>query len=217
MKKDKFTYKTTKECVQDSCSRLSKLGNIESKSQFGGFGLCCDNTMFALVSEGQLYLRANNHELAVDFITEKMDKLVYRKRGLPVTLPYYLVDEILWQDETKLVAMAEKSLNEAKQDKKIKDIKRSQRLKTLPNLGIFLERLLWKAGITTPDDLKQQGALDAYLKIKKLKKDVGLNILFALEGAIQGCHIAALPEAQKLKLLKWLEEYAPEELKKYKQ
>ncbi len=40
--------------------RFDFLGKITVRSQFGGYGLLANGIMFAVVSDGELYLRANN-------------------------------------------------------------------------------------------------------------------------------------------------------------
>lgn len=64
---------------------------ITSRSQFGGYGFISNNVMFALVSEGEIYLRAKDNVEHL-FIERNMPNLVYAKHGIPVFLRYYWVD-----------------------------------------------------------------------------------------------------------------------------
>lgn len=68
--------------------RFGFLGQITIRSQFGGYGLLVNSIMFAVVSEGELYLRANDN-IEDLFRASGMANLVYAKRGLPVLLRYY--------------------------------------------------------------------------------------------------------------------------------
>ena len=77
------------------------------------------------------------------------------------------------------------------------------RLKDLPNLTLALERMLWEVGIENSDDLRLQGACVTYEKLCAVKKDLSINILMALEGAILGFHEAALPMASRELLTQW--------------
>ncbi|GAB7260441.1 hypothetical protein DZS_18020 [Dickeya ananatis] len=43
---------------------FSSLGTIFSRSQFGGYSIAADGVIFALVSGGELYLRAARHNEA---------------------------------------------------------------------------------------------------------------------------------------------------------
>lgn len=47
------------------------LGGITTRSQFGGYGILADGIMFAVIAEGELYLRA----------TEGLES-VFRSRGM---------------------------------------------------------------------------------------------------------------------------------------
>ena len=44
--------------IEQAKSCFAALGNIAIRSQFGGYGLLADGTMFAVITEGELYLRA---------------------------------------------------------------------------------------------------------------------------------------------------------------
>ena len=59
-------------------------------------------------------------------------------------------------------------------------------LTRLPNIGKVLARKLHQAGITSYDDLIDLGSVEAYLRIWDHKGVIGYNMLYALEGAIQG-------------------------------
>jgi len=59
-------------------------------------------------------------------------------------------------------------------------------LTELPNIGKTLAEKLVQAGITTPDDLKSAGSENTFIKLKTIDSNACLNMLYALEGAIQG-------------------------------
>jgi DNA transformation protein and related proteins len=59
-------------------------------------------------------------------------------------------------------------------------------LTSLPNIGKTLADKLIRAGIKTPDELKSAGSENAFIKLYTIENDACLNMLFALEGAIQG-------------------------------
>ncbi|MBV4367831.1 TfoX/Sxy family DNA transformation protein [Erwinia phyllosphaerae] len=183
--------------------QLAELGDIDSRSQFGGYSLSVDNVVFALVAEGELYLRAC--EQVKPYLTErKMKPLHFNKRGVPVALDYYRVDEPLWKENEQLLALSRLCLQGAREQKARQQ--QNQRLKDLPNLTGKLEMLLRQVGISTIARLKQEGARRCWLKLYASNKNVGINILFALEGAITGHHHEALPEHIKTELRRWYKE-----------
>jgi DNA transformation protein len=64
--------------------------------------------------------------------------------------------------------------------------------------------MLWQVGIENSGDLRLQGACHTYLKLCAIKKkNLGINLLMALEGAILGFHEAALPMESRESLTHW--------------
>ncbi|KKW40164.1 hypothetical protein A2454_05845 [Candidatus Peribacteria bacterium RIFOXYC2_FULL_55_14] len=72
-------------------------------------------------------------------------------------------------------------------------------LKTLPNIGKKMEKHLSEIGVSTLNDLKKMGALEAWRRIraKDPQKDCCICALYALEGAIMGIRWHELPEKVK--------------------
>jgi DNA transformation protein and related proteins len=59
-------------------------------------------------------------------------------------------------------------------------------LSKLPNIGGMVEAQLNEVGITTPEQLRNIGSKQAWLKIKAIDASACIHRLYALEGAIQG-------------------------------
>lgn len=75
-----------------------------------------------------------------------------------------------------------------------------EELSKLINIGKTLEKQLNQIGIYTEAKLKEIGAEQAWLKIKKIDKSACMNRLLALEGAIMGIKKTFLPEERKNEL-----------------
>ncbi|WP_195971031.1 TfoX/Sxy family protein [Clostridium thermobutyricum] len=75
-----------------------------------------------------------------------------------------------------------------------------EELSKLINIGKTLEKQLNQIGIYTEAELKEIGAEQAWLKIKKIDKSACMNRLLALEGAIMGIKKTFLPEERKNEL-----------------
>ncbi|CAI0864878.1 TfoX/Sxy family DNA transformation protein [Serratia quinivorans] len=179
------------------------LGGITTRSQFGGYGLLADGVMFAVITEGELYLRATD-SLEPAFRSRGMVNMVYSKRGAPITMRYYWVDEALWRDRRELVGLAWQAIREARRELKLKADNQG-RLKTLPNIDINMERLLWRAGIRNVYDLRLNGAKRSYLRLLQQQRNLGLRVLLSLGGAIAGYHHEALPSEIRSELTNWFE------------
>lgn len=73
-------------------------------------------------------------------------------------------------------------------------------LSQLPNIGKVVEEHLNQVGIVTEEDLRLEGAEQAWLKIQEIDESACMHRLLALEGAIQGVKKTLLPEERKREL-----------------
>ncbi|WP_292972507.1 TfoX/Sxy family DNA transformation protein [Pantoea sp. UBA4549] len=195
--------KRRNEVVEQSIDALSILGDIESRTQFGGYALAIERVVFAYIDDDTLYLRASE-ALRLYAVQRPLEPLVYRKRGIPVTLSYFKVDQHLWQDRGQLIRLSASSLQAAQAEAAAKNV--SLRLKDLPNLSLRMELMLHKAGISSVQSLQEMGSRQSWLKLRSVNKHVGLKTQLALEGAISGHHQAALPAEVKEALSSWYQE-----------
>ena len=74
-------------------------------------------------------------------------------------------------------------------------------LSALLNLGEKSAQMLHDADIHTVKELADLGAVDAYLKIKRQRVAVSLNMLYAIEGALTNTHWNKLDRATREALL----------------
>lgn len=192
--------KISYERIYQSTKYLSPLGDVQHRALFGGYTLAVDDTVFAMVSDGELYLRACE-ESAQYCVKNATSFLTLVKRGRPVLLNYYRVDEGLWQDQDRFLQLSSFALEAARRERRQRYT--MHRLKDLPNLTFQLEILLYDAGITNEETLRALGAEQCWLKIRALNKRLSYKVLFALEGAIVGLHEAALPDARRRELIAW--------------
>lgn len=71
----------------------------------------------------------------------------------------------------------------------------------LRNVGPKSAAWLRQVGVRTQDDLVSLGAVDAFIKVKRAGFRPSLNLLYALEGALLGCHWQQVPEERRAELL----------------
>lgn len=71
----------------------------------------------------------------------------------------------------------------------------------LRNIGPKSAAWLRQTGVRTQEDLEAVGALAAYVRVKRAGFKPSLNLLYALEGAIQGCHWQGIPEQRRSELV----------------
>ncbi len=73
-------------------------------------------------------------------------------------------------------------------------------LSKLPNIGKTLADKLIQVGISTPNDLKSIGSEDSFIRIKTVDNSACINMLYALEGAIQGIRWHDIDSMRKAEL-----------------
>ena len=73
-------------------------------------------------------------------------------------------------------------------------------LTEMPNVGKILAQKLTEVDIKTPGDLISSGSENAFIRIKTVDPDACINMLYALEGAIQGIRWHSLSPDRKKEL-----------------
>ncbi|MGF1684789.1 TfoX/Sxy family DNA transformation protein [Photobacterium minamisatsumaniensis] len=190
-----------KPVLKNSLRLFSCFNNVKSRSMFGGFGIFAGETMFALVVNDKLHLRANA-ENEQDFKQAGLKPYIYKKRGFPVVTKHFAIPDEWWEDTTKILSQAKRSLEAAKEDKETKSKAGPERIKDLPNLRLANERMLKKAGIISVDALFEAGSINAFRALQDTHQGtVSIDLLWALEGAISGQHWSVIPQERRSELL----------------
>lgn len=189
--------------IYQSQEYFSVLGKVKSRALFGGYSLAVDNTVFAMVAEGELYLSACEKNATYQ-AQHSPPLLMVRKRGHAQQLNYFRVDERLWSNKAELLLLGQFALEDAQSEKRRR---RHLRLKDLPNLSFHMELLLHEAGIKDVRTLRQMGSKTAWMRLRQLRKQLSVNVLYSLEGAIIGVHAAALPAKTRQELETWVQNY----------
>jgi DNA transformation protein len=72
-----------------------------------------------------------------------------------------------------------------------------EKLSELSDIGRKLKKKLEQAGIKTPTALKEAGSKNAYLRISSFDPGACYDMLYALEGAVEGIRWHDLPKEVK--------------------
>ncbi len=92
---------------------LQPLGALSVRRMFGAAGVFCDGTMFAIIEDGLLFLKADATNRA-DFEAEGLSPFSYETRdGRTVVMSYWRAPERLLDDADAMVAWAGKALGAA--------------------------------------------------------------------------------------------------------
>ena len=73
-------------------------------------------------------------------------------------------------------------------------------LSKLPNIGPTLAEKLNQVGVTTFADLAEMGSIEAVIRIGQKDKSACYNMLYAIEGAIQGVRWHGIPKDERAQL-----------------
>ena len=71
----------------------------------------------------------------------------------------------------------------------------------LRNIGPKSAAWLRQTGVRTQEDLVAVGSLAAFVRVKRAGFKPSLNLLYALEGAILGCHWQEIPDERRSELV----------------
>ena len=69
------------------------------------------------------------------------------------------------------------------------------------NIGPKSAAWLRQVGLRSLDDLAAVGTVDAYMRVKRAGFKPGLNLLYAIEGALLDCHWQDVPEQRRHELV----------------
>ena len=142
---------------------VSPLGQLHTRPLFGGYSLAIDDTVFAMVAEGNIYLKACEQSAAYR-VEHRNPLLTLRRHGRIVPLKYYQIDDTLWRDEQQLFRLSLLSWQSAQREKNCR--RASGRLKDLPNISFHMELQLIHAGIPDVRTLREVGAQEAWPRLR---------------------------------------------------
>jgi DNA transformation protein len=176
--------------------QLRHAGPVSCRKMFGEYCLYYDGSPVGLVCDDQFFLkpteqgRALLHEVA-------------EGAPFPGAKPHLRIDADHWEDAQALSLLVRttalalpvrpppkpktKAAKVASPSGKIRAAaSRASSIADLPNLGPKSAAILEKVGIKTLAQLRQRGAVSAYVAAKTVSPKVSLNLLWALEGALSG-------------------------------
>ncbi len=181
---------------------VNQFGEHQKRSMFGGIGLFQNDAMFALLSEGCLFIRGGK---SLDKKLADLDCEKYRhvKKQTTATVNYYDITDLFTYEHPELDSIIRTSIDNSIQQRSFKKSSASRRLRDLPNMQLTLERMVKKAGVDDVSMFMQLGAPEVFNKVRKAYgNDVDLKLLWKFAGAIDGIHWKLLQEPRKQQLLK---------------
>ena len=71
----------------------------------------------------------------------------------------------------------------------------------LRNIGPKSSAWLRQVGLHTREELAEAGTVEAFMRVKRAGFKPTLNLLYAIEGALQDCHWQEVPDARRQELV----------------
>jgi DNA transformation protein and related proteins len=103
----------------DIAALFSSFGPVTVRRMFGGAGIFADGTMFALIHDGAIYLKAGAGNGAM-FERENLAPFTYRRRaGEMAVMSYRRMPDRLYDDPEELAVWARAALAEASVPKRV--------------------------------------------------------------------------------------------------
>lgn len=100
------------EFVSHLLDMLEPLGPVSARRMFGGYGIYIDRTMFALVADDTLYLKADDASRA-EFVAAGLAPFRYARQGKSYQMSYYAAPEDALEDAEVLRDWARKAVDAA--------------------------------------------------------------------------------------------------------
>lgn len=91
---------------------LAPLGHITARRMFGGASLYCDGTLFALIDDDELYLKADA-STQKRYEDEGLKPFTYEGQTGPVSMSYWRAPERLFDDNDEMLDFASEALKVA--------------------------------------------------------------------------------------------------------
>lgn len=180
--------------VQDFCP-------AQKRSMFGGLGLFSNNAMFALVTDGCIYIRGGG-SLDEKFESLSCKRYRHKKKQTTATVNYFDVSELYAKQHKELNQLLRDSIEHAVKEKEFQKSTDNRRLRDLPNMQLTLERMVKKAGIHDVSMFLEMEPTDIYQRVQEAYgKDVDIKLLWKFAGAIEGVHWTLIQEPAKQELL----------------
>lgn len=105
-----------------ACELLAPLGHVTVRKMFGGASLYCDGTIFALIDDDVLYLKADESTKA-RFESEGLKPFTYEGQTGPVSMSYWRAPERLYDDADEMLEWARDALRVASAEGRAKAAK----------------------------------------------------------------------------------------------
>ena len=118
---------------------FSTFGTVSVRRMFGGHGVFADGLMFALESDGELYLKADDLTIP-KLAAENSEPFVYKAKGREIALSYWKLPERLYDEADEFASFAREAFGAAQRAAGPKGKSRKPKTKKAPKPGPVTKR-----------------------------------------------------------------------------
>ncbi|HBV75524.1 MULTISPECIES: TfoX/Sxy family DNA transformation protein [Vibrio] len=180
---------------------VTKFGSFQKRSMFGGIGLFSEDAMYALISNGTIFIRGGG-DLDQSLEAKNCKRYKHVKKQTVATVNYFDITKLYTEGDVALDGIIEASIEYSKRERAFQKSEDSRRLRDLPNMQLTLERMVKKSGVPDVTTFLQMGPEDVFKRVKETYgSDVDIRLLWKFAGAVDGCHWKLIQEPRRQKLL----------------
>lgn len=180
---------------------LSPIGNAQYRSLFFGLSITINDVVIGVITEDLTILIRGTPSTIQNISDLKLPMYYYSKRGVDIRSGYYQLHEHQCNNSDTLLKLFESAYTGQKEVIRANAIAKDASLSQMPNIRSSLARKLREIDIHFPSDLRDTGAVVAFSLLRKQYGSlISESILFKLEAAIRGVHVATLQTSEKSEL-----------------
>ncbi len=180
------------------------LEDLKIQSMFGLRGIFYADMFLGYLDHktNELYLRECSLISRLRNTQGEPRTLSLHKKHFDTVQNFYLVPSVFCDSVEAIGETIKQSYRDRLDIEAEAEANRKPRISKLPNMTVAIERLLIKAGITTPEQLAETGPMAAYSSILKVQS-VNSKLILKIEGAITGQHEAVIPSNRRAELISY--------------
>lgn len=182
---------------------LSPIGKAQYRSLFFGLSITINDVVIGVITEDLTILIRGTPSTIQSISDLKFPMYSYRKRGIDIRSGYYQIHEHQCNDSETLLNLFECAYKGQQEVIQANTIAKESSLPQMPNIRSSLARKLREIDIHCPSDLRDTGSVVAFSLLRnKYGSSISESILFKLEAAIRGVHVATLKASERSELKK---------------
>lgn len=158
------------------------LGETTVTTYFSYYGIFKDGFMFGLYKNGAFYLKVSDEH--IDELRSYQGVLPLEDKNIKNAHKFYMLPQSMLDDLSLYHNLITHSIEFIKSNRYVSCYNKRDKIRSLPNMNITLERMLNKIDINSVEQLTKKGEIEIFVDLIKNGFDASHMTLFKLYGAI---------------------------------